>query len=139
MPLANCPRCGRLFNKMRTPICRDCEPDEEADFEKIRQSLADQPDQSAEEVAKNAGVTPECVLRLLDEGRIANVALSQSVKCGRCGEPAISFSKRLCQACLNKLSMELAAEQAKIVLPPRRGLTTNERTVRDAVDEKRKT
>jgi predicted amidophosphoribosyltransferase len=138
MPISNCVRCKKLFNRVQYPVCPACEPDEEADFAKVRQALIERPNQSAEEVAEETGVDLDCVLRLVDAGRIANVRLGEGVTCGRCGAPAISFSKRLCEACLKKLNMELAAEQSKIVLPPKRPFDPEHRkTVREAVDEKR--
>lgn len=139
MPLANCPRCKKLFNKVKLAICTACEAEEEADFEKVRRSLHDKPNQTAEEVAEATGVSQDCVLRLLDEGRIANVSLADAVTCGRCGAPAISLSKRLCQDCLNRLSVELAAEQSKIQLPGRKSVSTEStRAVREIIDDKRK-
>jgi hypothetical protein len=139
MPLANCVRCQKLFNKIRIPVCPSCEPDEEADFEKVRQSLQALPNQSAEEVSESTGVSADCVLRLLDEGRIANVNLSENITCGRCGAPAISLSKRLCQKCLNEISVELAVAQSQIKLPPKRRVEMEmPRSVKDVVDEKRK-
>jgi hypothetical protein len=139
MALANCPRCNRLFNKVKLLVCPGCEAEEEADFEKVRRSLQDEPSQSAEQLSEKTGVSHDCVLRLLAEGRIANVNLEDAVRCGRCGAPAISMTKRLCQKCLNELSVELAAEQSKIQLPPKKKLAVDTpRTVKDVVDEKRK-
>ncbi len=139
MPLTNCPRCKQLFNKIRIPVCPACEGDEEADLEKVRASLHSQPNQTAEEVAESTGVDLDCVLRLVDEGHIANVGILESIKCGRCGAPAISATKRLCQDCLNRLSTDLAAEQAKIVLPPKRVIEPiREKSVHQTVDEKRR-
>ena len=139
MALANCPRCKRLFNKVKLAICPACEPEEEADYEKVRRALQEEPNQSTDRLVEVTGVTRDCIVRMLEEGRIANVAMEDAVKCGRCGAPAISMSKRLCQKCLNELSVELAAEQSKIQLPPRKTLSVdNSRTVREVVDEKRK-
>ena len=139
MPLANCPRCKKLFNKSVLPVCTACEKDEEGDFEKIRLSLQETPNQTAEEVAEATGVQQDCVLRLLSEGRIANVAPTETIKCGRCGAPAISFTKRLCEKCLHDMNVQLAAAQSKIQLPARKevGMDASP-SVKDVVDQKRK-
>jgi NMD protein affecting ribosome stability and mRNA decay len=128
-----------LFNKEGIPVCPACQPDEEADFEAVRTSLQETPNQTAEQVAELTGVDEECVLRLLSAGRIANVTPSKAVTCGRCGAPAISFTKRLCEKCLAEMNVELAAAQSKIQLPPRKQVSDSAaRSVKDVVDQKRK-
>mgnify|MGYP005840636935 CR=1 FL=1 len=120
MPLASCERCGKLFSKTSLPICPKCEPAEESDYEKVREAIEKAPDRTAEQLAEDTGVDLACVLRLVETGRVRVMGASDQVRCGRCGAPAISFSKRLCQACLDKLNQELADEQAKIRLPKRK-------------------
>jgi DNA-directed RNA polymerase subunit M/transcription elongation factor TFIIS len=123
MPLATCPRCKTLFQKEGSQsVCPKCVESEDADYEKVRAALEDKPSQSAEQVAEETGVDLNCVLRLLDSGRIETTAANVGVKCGQCGAPAISISKRLCEGCLQKLNAKLAIEQAKIKLPKKRGV-----------------
>ena len=139
MPLANCPRCKQLFNKFKTQVCQACEKEEDADLDKVREALQELPNQTAEQVAEKTGVDIDCVLRLIDEGHIANIDISDSVMCGRCGAPAISITKRLCQSCLTQLSMDLAAQQSKIVLPPKRSLDFGgNKSVHQTVEDKRR-
>ena len=117
MPLCKCPRCQQMFNKQKNAICTKCQPDEEEDFEKVREALDDQPNLTPEQVAEVTGVGVACILRLLDEGRIAAMPDGvNQIKCGRCGAPAISLSKRLCEGCLQKLNSEVARAQANIKL-----------------------
>src|SRR3990172_7760404 len=119
MALASCPRCKKLFPKIRNPICPACEPVEEEDFEKVREYLAENQGSALEETSKATGVDKDCVRRLLADGRIG-FASEASIPCGMCGAPAISAAKRLCQACLGKLNKKLAQEQSKIRLPQRK-------------------
>ena len=120
MPLTKCARCKKLFNKIELPVCRDCQADEEADQEKVRKLLEEHPNVSAEEASEMSGVDVECILRMLDSGRLTNTTMFQGVTCGRCGAPAISFAKRLCNACLDKLNAEIAKEQMSVKLPEKR-------------------
>ncbi|HOE66695.1 MAG TPA: hypothetical protein PLO62_09215 [Candidatus Hydrogenedentes bacterium] len=120
MALAECPRCKKLFEKAKNPVCPKCQADEEADYESVREALAETPNQTAEQVAETAGVNLDCVLRLLADGRIQSMKASEQVRCGRCGAPAISISKKLCEACLQKLNAEIAALQSKAKLPPQK-------------------
>jgi ribosomal protein L37E len=116
MALEKCVRCGKLFTKMRIAVCPKCEPDEERDYEKARESLQEAPNQNPEQLAESTGIDLECILRLLEDGRIAT-APDEKIRCGRCGAPAISYSKKLCEGCLQRLNQELASAQSKIRLP----------------------
>ncbi|MFP4172686.1 MAG: hypothetical protein ACLFV4_07210 [Candidatus Hydrogenedentota bacterium] len=119
MPIAKCPRCKKLFEKSELSVCSKCLPDEEADYETVREYVGDNPSCSAHEVAEQTGVDEDCVIRMIEEGRIMNAASQEQVMCGRCGQPAISVTKRLCQACLTELNTQVLQEQSRIKLPPR--------------------
>ena len=122
MPLATCPRCKKLFNKQDAPVCVNCQAAEENDIEKVRGVVNDNPEMNAEEVAAEAEVSVEVVNRMLDAGTIERLGAAdlEQVKCGRCGAPAISASKKLCEACLSKLNQEMAQAQANIKLGMRK-------------------
>lgn len=134
MPLQKCARCAKLFFKVDTPICEQCLPEEEQDYARIRDALAQHPKMDAKSLAETADVALDCVLRMLREGRIESAESLSDVKCGRCGAPAISASKRLCDKCLFELDRECAEavrEMQKNLVAP----STND--VRRVVDAKR--
>ena len=126
MPLTKCARCQRIFDKVRSSVCPRCQDDENADFDKIRAVLDRSPNLNAEQVSEEAHVSVDCVMRMIDDGLIANVNLTEKIKCGRCGAPAISLSKKLCQACLEKLNAEMVAMQSKIKLQEKKNVQVGE-------------
>lgn len=143
MPLSKCPRCEKLFDKTSTAVCSKCREDEEADFDLIRSTLDDSPELNAEQVAEVSGVAIDCVLRMLDTGLISNITLNEgeTFKCGRCGAPAISATKKLCQPCLEKLNQEMAESRRKVQLGDRKQVQLGEYSaggVRQQLDEKRR-
>jgi predicted amidophosphoribosyltransferase len=138
MPLSKCPRCEKLFNKTDEGVCPACCEEEEKDFETIRNCLDDHPEMNAERIAETTGVDIRCVMRMLDRGLIANVALADAVKCGQCGAPAISHSKRLCQACLEKLNQKMLHARKTVQVTPKKQVQVGEyMSVRKTLDEKR--
>ena len=138
MPLAKCVRCDKLFDKTALPVCNDCVPAEEADYETIRTFLADHPDSRAELVSEATGVSVLCVLRMVDEGRILNATKASAVKCGRCGAPAISAAKKLCTHCLEELNKELLKQRTQIKPGRRKDPLVNHHVgVRQTLDAKR--
>lgn len=114
MALARCPRCGKAFDRIRSAVCADCTPEEEADYGKIRDVLTTDEPLSLFAVAERAGVGSDVVRRMLDEGEIVNAALIDGVKCGRCGRPAISVRKRLCERCLSELNRNVTDSVTKL-------------------------
>jgi ribosomal protein L37E len=121
-------------------VCVHCQSAENADFDKIRGVLDRTPNLNAEQVAEEAQVSIECVLRMLEEGLIASVSLMEQVKCGRCGAPAISMSKKLCQACLEELNAQVAQAQGKIKIGQKKQVKVGKFLhARRALEEKRRT
>lgn len=139
MKLDNCARCRRVFPRVQSPVCPDCQPMEDADYEKIRDVLDYDSEYSAEEVAEAAEVSIECVLRMLDAGMISSAVFGDEVRCGRCGAPAISRSKRLCRACVIKLDAEFTKAVSQTRLNKRAQEEAAAEKVREMVDAKRKT
>ena len=137
MALSTCPRCKKIFDKVRTSVCTKCQSAEDTDFDKIRQLLERSPNLNAEQAAKEAEVSVACVMRMMDEGLISNTNLTEQIKCGRCGAPAISMSKKLCQACLEKLNTQVAQAQSKIKLSHKKDVQVGEYLhARKAFDER---
>lgn len=135
MALAKCARCKKVYNRIASPICPKCEPDEDADFNKIHHILAKQPGLHADAVALAAEVSIETVLRMLDGGRLRVQDDRKHVACGRCGEPAISRTKRLCEACLVEMDRECAAAMRELQKDFSRGPKRKHGT--DVLSEKR--
>jgi len=139
MPLTTCPRCKKIFDKGTVAVCPKCQDAENSDYDKIRAVLDRNPNLNSEQVAVEAEVNVQVVMRMLEEGLIANVNLTEKVKCGRCGAPAISMSKKLCQSCLEKLNAQVAAAQGKIKLSDKKKVQVGEYLhARKAFEEKRR-
>jgi len=139
MALAKCPRCEKLFSKIRAGVCPACEPLEESDYEKVRNVLAGDSGLNAEQLAVTAEVSIECVLRMLADGCIESGSEADAVRCGRCGRPAISASKRLCESCLTKLDQECAEAMRTLRETVVKKPGPASRPVHEILEEKRQT
>ncbi len=141
MPLAKCPRCNKMFNKMHSIVCSGCQTAEDSDSDLVRETLEENPNLNAEQVAEITGVDIQVVLRLIEQGAITCVSALEghSIRCGRCGAPAISASKKLCQACLEKLNAQVAVAQRTIRLGEKKQVEVGQfhENVRQALDSKR--
>ena len=139
MPLAQCPRCKKMFSKTNTLICAACDPAEQADYKRVREILEESPGLNTQDVADKAEVPLAVVQRMLKDGALTFDKPTPGILCGQCGAPAMSATKRLCHECFNKLNMEVAKAQASIkqsgfgVPPPKSSLS-----VRQALDDREK-
>ena len=139
MPLVRCLRCRKMFNRQgELRICAECLPDEEADYDKVREAIAANPNLNAEEVAIEAEVDVDVVQRMIDEGLLESQerAAAKPIACGRCGKPAISRSKRLCPECLTKLNAEMALAQKNLKNQAPQG--PKGMSVRSAIEQKKR-
>lgn len=135
--LAKCARCTKLFSKIRSEVCDHCQPDEDADFNKIHDAISRHRGITAQEVAREAEVSLECVYRMLREGRIDNVESDETATCGRCGAPAISATKRLCERCLIALDRDCAQAMLEMRQRIRSKEESDMHDVQSAVSKKR--
>lgn len=138
MPLARCPRCDKLFEKVAFPVCIKCIPAEEADYELVRDCLKDNPEMNTETISKTINVPVACIMRMLEQGLIVNEASVGISKCGRCGAPAISATKKLCNRCLEEMNRDVAKQRHLAQAHRRKEVKVGEfSTVREAMDSKR--
>lgn len=70
MPLAKCPRTGKLFDNAKGLVHPSAEAVEEEDYVKILDYLVEHPNAKSDEVVANTGVTQECIARMIKSGRV---------------------------------------------------------------------
>lgn len=139
MPLAKCPRCEKLYDKVSAIVCQNCIADEEADYEKVRALLEESPELTAEAACAKAQIDVAVVKRMLEQGIVAFKSGAGKVTCGMCGAPAISVSKRLCQTCLDKLNAQVIRAQSQVKLSTRQQPDIGLGSAHKTFDEKRRT
>lgn len=103
MPISNCKRCGRIFNKMGRDICPECIREEDALLGEIRQLLRKRPHSTIHDVAEGVSVEYDDIVDLIRAGRlILRDNPNMSYPCERCGGP--TSSGRYCPACSRQLA-----------------------------------
>lgn len=133
--LVKCPRCGKLYQKARLAVCKECSVFEEEDYSKVRDAMKDLGIATAEEAARAAAVDVGVVIRMIEVGMISFDRPDEKVFCGRCGKPAISKSQRLCQKCMMQLDVALGAQKRKVASQIDE---IRDASVREAIEAKRR-
>lgn len=115
MKPTNCPRCGKLFNKILSPVCPQCEKLEEEQFQELRKYIEEYPMATITEVADETGVPTKRILRYIREGRlIVPEGMTGELRCVSCGKPIDEGS--FCESCAVKMAKDFAEVYA--VNPP---------------------
>jgi len=106
MEAKNCPRCGKVFVKIREPICDQCVKEEEQIFEKVREFVRENPDLSIKEVSDACDVQVKRILQYIRDGRLeASVGIQSEVACSKCGKPI--KSGRMCEQCVLSVNFQV--------------------------------
>ena len=128
MPLAKCPRTGKLFNNDDGPVHPEGLEAEEADYEKVREYLHRHPNASPEDVAKSTEVPYDCLERMVKQGMLELLS-----------EQDLDAQKRkmLDQRTLARLNQSFAEQIARIRLPEKKEVEFGG-TVRSALNKKRR-
>lgn len=104
----NCPRCGRLFTKVISPVCPRCEKLEEEQFVELRKFIEEEPLATITEVSDATGVPTKRILRYIREGRIiVPEGMAGLLRCVSCGEPVDEGS--FCIPCAKKMAQDLSS------------------------------
>ena len=107
MTPTNCPRCRKLFNKIRSSVCPACEKIEEEQFDVLRRFLQDNPKSSITEASEASEVPPKRILRYIREGRLVVPEGSPlELRCAQCGVNI--YEGIYCSSCSKKMAGNLA-------------------------------
>ncbi len=109
MPLGNCARCGKLFNRLSRPICPDCAREEERQAGVVMDFLRGNPSATIEEISESTAVDSQVILRLIRDDRLrATTAYSVPRNCKACG--ASIDAGQYCGQCLRKFGQALTGK-----------------------------
>ncbi|SIS50877.1 flagellar operon protein TIGR03826 [Alicyclobacillus vulcanalis] len=110
MAIANCRRCGKLYNRVGRDICPDCMKQEDEHLTAIRAYLRQHPLANIYEVSNGTGVPYDEIVQFLRDGRLLLRNNPNMVyPCDRCGTP--TQSGRLCANCAKEMARELRPGQ----------------------------
>ncbi len=105
MDVRNCPRCGKIFNRVRRDICPACAQKEDSDYETVRDYIYENPKVDVQTVSEETGIPVETIMKFLREDRLVNLSGIPVLHCDTCGTGIPSG--RFCDPCKAKLEKEL--------------------------------
>jgi flagellar operon protein (TIGR03826 family) len=103
MALANCPQCGKLFNKTFRDVCPDCVRLEEEQFHTVREYLHKHRNAKPFEVSEATEVPVQTIYKFVREGRLqATYYDGLHYECEECGKAIITG--KYCKDCTEVLT-----------------------------------
>lgn len=103
MDIANCKKCGRLFNYIGgDKVCPECRKELEEKFQQVKVYLGENRNSTIEDVSRDNDVSVQQVRQWIKEERITFAENSSvGIECERCGK--MIPTGRYCEKCKNKL------------------------------------
>jgi len=106
MAASNCSRCGRLFNRIASSVCPDCDRKNEEIFQKLREYINENPMCNISELSDSTGVSVKRILQYIREGRIEmSKGMHGEVTCSKCGLPIVRGN--YCEKCVVDIAQDL--------------------------------
>lgn len=103
MAIANCVRCGQVFQTGKlTNICPSCIAKEQADLKVVTDYLRDYPLANIIEVSERTGIPAVQIFRFVKQGSLTLTEPPEAFKCRMCGKDVKKGT--LCQDCMDKVS-----------------------------------
>lgn len=130
MALGKCPRTGKLYDKSTGPVHPSVMAEEEAEYSKILDYVADHPNCEPTEVVEETGVPLEVLQRLVKQGRVEQLT-SDEVEA-----KALDQAKRADET--NRIRQRIAEDLAKATRGGPGGDAGDKTSVRDMLQEKRR-
>ncbi len=126
MSLANCQKCGKLFNRTRDRTCLTCREQEQEEFDLVREYIRSHEVRFIVDLAEETGVDRGKILKWVEEGKLdMEVEISERPEdgCKRCGQPAGGAD--LCERCRKEIADQIARQRAGMQAPSPRQLGTD--------------
>ncbi|MDR1689847.1 MAG: MerR family transcriptional regulator [Clostridiales bacterium] len=106
MEMRNCPKCKRVFNYISSPICPDCEKEEELVFDSVVDYVKNNPESNLAKVSQETGVSAKKLLRYVKEGRLEiSKGMHGEIRCEKCGAPILKG--RYCDTCVIAVNQQI--------------------------------
>lgn len=106
MEVANCPKCGRVFTRVKDFLCPECTKKEEDTYNLVRDYIKENPKSTINQIVKDTGVSTKKINKYLRDGRLeVTSGISDFLKCMSCG--ASITTGKFCRNCSGKLAKNL--------------------------------
>jgi flagellar operon protein (TIGR03826 family) len=106
MTATNCPRCGRLFTQVRSPVCPACEKAEEEVFNRLKDYIEENPFCTMAALSDATHVSTKQITRFIRDGRLEiSKGMSYEIGCEKCGKPI--QTGRYCDSCAVEISRQV--------------------------------
>ena len=123
MPVANCPKCGKVFQKTLNSLCPGCHQSAIGQTGLVCQFLQGHPRRTLQEIASGCSVPIQDVETMLYSGKLGSVAHLIIFHCQSCSQliPAMGANGRFCLNCAQKLENK---GERKLLVPKKEAVSS---------------
>jgi len=112
MDMVNCPKCGRLFTKIKNQLCPACQKEDDEAFQAIRKFAEENENCTIGDLSQGTGVSEKRILRYIREGRLeVTSGMRGDVRCKMCNRP---IAKGIyCDSCFIEINQNISKALSK--------------------------
>jgi hypothetical protein len=110
--VANCPGCGKVFQKNLRNLCMDCVKSLQDEFDTCERYMRNNRKASTEQLSAASGVPVKQIIVWIKERRLPVTDFSNlTYPCNSCGEPL--RQQEMCYPCRTRLTKDIREMQEK--------------------------
>ena len=116
MNVANCTKCGKIFQRTNSPFCPTCFQDSVSNVSQVYRYIQSRPEAVIDDVASALGVPVKEIEQMIIEGKLGTAAGHLKSHCHNCETLMVASRGRFCTVCADKMEhlskqIERAAEE----------------------------
>ncbi|MCA9788394.1 MAG: hypothetical protein KC476_06935 [Cyanobacteria bacterium HKST-UBA06] len=115
MSVANCDKCGKVFKRLKSTLCSDCQVDFDALTRDVYHYINDNPGVSVAELSESFGVDLQEMEEVVKKGEIGMAKHSVLLNCKGCKRDVFFFETEgnYCKSCSKKVRSVIVNESPK--------------------------
>lgn len=118
MTIANCAKCGRIFQRTHSPMCPPCVQETASLISMVYRFIQANPALTIDQVADQCGLPLRDVEAMLFQGKLGTAAAHLMSYCQRCNVPIVASRGHFCVNCAGKLENEATKQILPEDKPP---------------------
>jgi predicted amidophosphoribosyltransferase len=113
MPVANCPKCNKVFQRTVNPLCPTCHQETLSNVSVVYRFVQEHPQQTLEQIAKHCNLTAKELETIVFSGKLGTAAHQIIFYCQGCNRKVSALKRKghFCPECAVKLEPKNATAE----------------------------
>ena len=121
MPITNCPKCNKIFQRTVNALCPSCHQASLSNVSMVYRFVQEHPQQTLEDIAKHCNLTPKELEVIVFSGKLGTAAHQIIFHCQGCNRKVSALMRKghFCPECAGKLEPKNNPQEVSDRKPPK--------------------